>query len=110
MAPVQNSVVLFNEIPTGMSLNSWNCSTWWTEITSTGYPVPSQTMVHDTSQTIDLESVSLHGGILVKTLVVSVDPYLRGKMRDASIESYSGVTCDLVNLFGGMFTADIHKE
>ncbi|KAF8909589.1 alcohol dehydrogenase [Mucidula mucida] len=70
MPPIQNSAVLFNEIPTG-------------------YPVPGQTLVHDTSQTIDLESVPLHGGILVKTLVVSVDPYLRSKMRDASIQSYS---------------------
>ncbi|KAF8904154.1 hypothetical protein CPB85DRAFT_1538295 [Mucidula mucida] len=47
-------------------------------------------MVHvDASQTIDLENVPLNGGILVKTLVVSVDPYMQGKMRDASIESYS---------------------
>ncbi len=55
----------------------------------TGFPVPGQTTVYDASQTIDLENVPLNGGILVKTLVVSVDPYLRGKMRDASIESYS---------------------
>ncbi|KAF9016221.1 NAD(P)-binding protein [Hymenopellis radicata] len=70
MAPVQNSAVIFNEIPTG-------------------FPIPGQTMVYDTSHIIDLENVPLNGGILVKTLVVSVDPYLRGKMRDASIESYS---------------------
>ncbi|KAK0231950.1 hypothetical protein EDD85DRAFT_849396 [Armillaria nabsnona] len=54
-----------------------------------GYPEPGKTTVYDTTQTIDLENVPLNGGILIKTLVLSVDPYLRGKMRDPSIESYS---------------------
>lgn len=47
-----------------------------------GYPVPGKTLVYDTSQKIDLETVSVDGGILVKILVVSIDPYLRGRMRD----------------------------
>jgi len=31
----------------------------------------------------------LEGEFLVKNLVVSIDPYMRGRMRDASIESYA---------------------
>ncbi|KAF9547764.1 hypothetical protein CPC08DRAFT_611511, partial [Agrocybe pediades] len=53
-----------------------------------GYPVPGENIVYDTSEKIDLDNVPLNGGILLKTLEVSVDPYMRGRMRDASIESY----------------------
>ncbi|SJL08755.1 related to reductase RED1 [Armillaria ostoyae] len=70
MSPITNGTLLFNEIPQG-------------------YPEPGKTTVYDTTQTIDLENVPLNGGILIKALVLSVDPYLRGKMRDPSIESYS---------------------
>ncbi|KZT03633.1 NAD(P)-binding protein [Laetiporus sulphureus 93-53] len=70
MAPVRNGRVLFNEIPTG-------------------YPDPSRTTVYDQSQTIDLDNEPLEGGFLVKILVLSIDPYMRGRMRDPSIESYS---------------------
>ena len=54
-----------------------------------GYPIPGQTTVYYESETIDLENVPLKGGFLVKTLVLSIDPYLRGKMRDPSVPSYS---------------------
>ncbi|KAL6300893.1 NAD(P)-binding protein [Sparassis latifolia] len=70
MAPVTNGRLLFTEIPTG-------------------YPEPGKTTVYDTSQTIDLENVPLDGGVLIKTLVLSSDPYLRGRMRDAKIKTYS---------------------
>ncbi|KAI0918223.1 hypothetical protein AcV7_007025 [Taiwanofungus camphoratus] len=70
MAPVRNARVLFKEIPSGL-------------------PVPGKTTVYDASQSIDLEAAPLHGGFLVKTLVLSIDPYLHGRMRDASIKSYS---------------------
>ncbi|CDO77399.1 hypothetical protein BN946_scf184857.g5 [Trametes cinnabarina] len=70
MAPVKNGRYLFNEIPTG-------------------YPEPGKTTVYDDSETIDLDTVPLNGGFLVKVLVLSVDPYLRGKMRDAKQKSYS---------------------
>ncbi|KAF9247116.1 NAD-P-binding protein [Melanogaster broomeanus] len=70
MAPITNARHIFNEIPTG-------------------YPIPGQTTVYDASQTIDLENTPLNGGFLVKTLVVSIDPYLRGRMRDASTKSYN---------------------
>ncbi|KAJ7164321.1 alcohol dehydrogenase [Mycena filopes] len=70
MAPITNARVLFAEIPKD-------------------FPIPGQTTVYDTSQQIDIEGVPLNGGFLVKTLVLSVDPYMRGRMRDAKIESYS---------------------
>jgi NADPH-dependent curcumin reductase CurA len=69
MAPVQNGRLLFKEIPKD-------------------FPVPGQTTVYDTSVSIDLDTVPLNGGILVKTLYLSVDPYLRGRMRDAKTRSY----------------------
>ena len=47
----------------------------------TGYPVPGKTTVYDESQTIDLDNEPLHGGILIKILVLSIDPYLRHKMQ-----------------------------
>ena len=53
-----------------------------------GYPIPGQTTVYDTIHTIDLENAPLNGGFLLKTLVLSIDPYMRGRMRDASIKSY----------------------
>ncbi|KAF8554168.1 NAD(P)-binding protein [Imleria badia] len=70
MAPTTNARQIFNEVPTD-------------------YPIPGRTVVYDASQTIDLENVPLHGGILVKTLVLSIDPYLRDRMRDSSIKSHS---------------------
>ncbi|KAF8182623.1 hypothetical protein BJ912DRAFT_977885 [Pholiota molesta] len=62
MAPITNGRVLFNSVPTG-------------------YPEPGKTIVYDTTHTIDLEHVALDGGVLVKLLDLSVDPYLRGRMR-----------------------------
>ncbi|KAJ3504567.1 hypothetical protein NLJ89_g7871 [Agrocybe chaxingu] len=69
MAPVVNGRVLFNSIPEG-------------------FPVPGETVVYDTSEHIDPEIVPLNGGFLLKTLELSVDPYMRGRMRDSKIESY----------------------
>ncbi|KAJ7777772.1 hypothetical protein B0H14DRAFT_2963414 [Mycena olivaceomarginata] len=69
MSPVTNGRVLFNAIPED-------------------YPVPGTTTVYDTSETIDLENVPLNGGILIKVLILSVDPYMRGRLRAAEIESY----------------------
>lgn len=54
-----------------------------------GYPVPGQTTVYDDSEKIDPETVALNGGFLVKTLVLSIDPYQRGRMRAPTSKSYS---------------------
>ena len=45
--------------------------------------------MYDESQTIDLDTAELDGGFLVKVLVLSIDPYMRGRMRDATKGSYS---------------------
>ncbi|KAJ6487086.1 alcohol dehydrogenase [Mycena vitilis] len=69
MAPVTNGRILFNALPED-------------------YPVPGKTTVYDTSQTIDLDNVPLNGGILIKVLVLSVDPYMRSRLRAPEVESY----------------------
>lgn len=69
MPPATNGRVIFNSIPEG-------------------FPEPGKSVVYDTSETIDLEGAPLNGGFLVKTLELSIDPYMRGRMRAADIESY----------------------
>ncbi|KAE9405440.1 NAD(P)-binding protein [Gymnopus androsaceus JB14] len=69
MAPVTNGRLIFNKIPTGL-------------------PEPGKTTVYDTSKTIDLENEPLNGGVLIKTLALSADPYMRVRMRPADVESY----------------------
>ncbi|KAF8215358.1 hypothetical protein K438DRAFT_1801114 [Mycena galopus ATCC 62051] len=69
MAPVTNGRVLFNAPPKD-------------------YPVPGTTTVYDTSETIDLDNVPLNGGVLIKVLLLSIDPYMRGRLRAPEIESY----------------------
>ncbi|KAG9089284.1 hypothetical protein FS749_001449 [Ceratobasidium sp. UAMH 11750] len=69
MAPTKNGRLIFNSIPKD-------------------YPVPGETTIYAT-ENIDLDTVPLNGGVLVKTLYVSVDPYIRGRMRDPKIKSYS---------------------
>ena len=86
MAPVRNAKVLFNEIPTGTFVLH---HVWYESNVVVGYPEPGKTTVYDTSSTIDLESAPLNGGVLVKVLYLSADPYMRGKMRDPSITSYT---------------------
>ncbi|TDL20588.1 NAD-P-binding protein [Rickenella mellea] len=65
MAPVRNARSVFNEVPIGL-------------------PDPGRTVKYDDSQTIDLDDVDLGGGFLVKVLYVSMDPYLRNRMREPS--------------------------
>lgn len=69
MAPITNGRVLFNSIPDG-------------------FPIPGKTTVYDESEKIDLDTVPLNGGILLKILELSVDPYFRGRMKERS-KSYS---------------------
>ncbi|KAM0748083.1 NAD(P)-binding protein [Meredithblackwellia eburnea MCA 4105] len=38
---------------------------------------------------IDVENVDLQGGVLVQNKALSLDPFMRGRMRDPSIKSYS---------------------
>ncbi|KAG6887241.1 hypothetical protein C0992_013193 [Termitomyces sp. T32_za158] len=68
MAPTRNARMIFNSMPVG-------------------YPVPGKTTVYDTAEMIDIEKVPLNGGFVLKTLVLSVDPYLRLRMRGPDAKS-----------------------
>lgn len=52
----------------------------------TGFQVPG---VHTkyVEEQLDLDTVPLNGGILIKTLAVSSDPYIRLRMRDPADKS-----------------------
>ncbi|KAE9395351.1 NAD(P)-binding protein [Gymnopus androsaceus JB14] len=69
MVRITNTRFLFNEIPAG-------------------FP-EDKTFKYDTSQTIDLENDPLNGGVLLKVLLLSADPYNRVQMRPADVEGYS---------------------
>ncbi|KAH8110288.1 hypothetical protein DFH11DRAFT_1547594 [Phellopilus nigrolimitatus] len=65
--PIPNPRLVFSAVPNGL-------------------PVPGETTTYDTSQTIDLDTVDLNGGFLVRLLAVSLDPYMRNRMRPADVE------------------------
>lgn len=52
-----------------------------------GFPVPGQDLVIE-DRPIDLDAVP-EGGLVLQNFVTSFDPYMRGRMRDASVKSYS---------------------
>ena len=91
MAAVRNASVIFNSIPEGavtyFAIHP-HFRSLMTGMPLAGLPEPGKTLVYDTSEKIDLENVSLNGGVLVKTLAVSIDPYQRGRMRPVNVESY----------------------
>jgi hypothetical protein len=72
MAPIPNHRVVYNAVPEG-------------------YPVLGETLIFDKNTTIDLEDPNLvpTGSALVKTIVLSLDPYMRGRMRKPEAKSYS---------------------
>lgn len=52
------------------------------------FPVAGEHMKVDQT-TVDLDAELPKGDIIIKTLELSVDPYMRGRMRDASTKSYA---------------------
>ncbi|KAI7903391.1 uncharacterized protein BX663DRAFT_508436 [Cokeromyces recurvatus] len=66
---VSNTKIIFEKIPSS-------------------YPETGEHMVVKKDE-INLEADIPDGAILLKTLCLSVDPYMRGRMRDANIKSYS---------------------
>ncbi|KAI0008769.1 NAD(P)-binding protein [Xylariaceae sp. FL0662B] len=54
----------------------------------TGFPVPGEHLVVE-DRPIDLNAEPPKGGLLIENLYASFDPYLRGRMRDPEIKSYS---------------------
>jgi hypothetical protein len=61
-----NLRIIFNEIPHGL-------------------PNPKTSLIVDNSLSIDLDNVPFQGGILVKALAFSLDPYMRNRMRPVDI-------------------------
>lgn len=66
---VQNKGVIFKQIPAGL-------------------PVPGKDLVVETRE-FDIEQAPQPGGITTKNLWASLDPYMRTRLRDPSIPSYS---------------------
>ena len=54
----------------------------------TGYPEVGKHIKYVTVRTIDLDTVDPQGGIVTKNLVISIDPYMRGRMTQAGKKSY----------------------
>ena len=63
-----------------------------------GYPIPGKTLVFDESDTIDLDSIELDGGLLVKILNLSIDPYLRRRMADSAGDSEESIVSARLNI------------
>jgi NADPH-dependent curcumin reductase CurA len=85
MAPVKNGRIVFNERPKGPMLKDQAVDLLLTKSlfpfrSDSEYPEPGKTTIYDEPE-IDLDTVSLDGGILIKTLVLSADPYMRGAMK-----------------------------
>ena len=66
---VQNAAVIFTEIP----LN---------------YPEVDKHIKYVKNRTINIDNVNTEGGIVTKNLVISIDPYMRGRMRSSETKSY----------------------
>ncbi|ORZ05846.1 hypothetical protein BCR42DRAFT_484958 [Absidia repens] len=66
---VANTQIIFSKVPTG-------------------YPVIGEDITVKKTE-FDLDAPLNDGEFIVKNLVLSVDPYMRGRMRDASVKSYS---------------------
>ncbi|KAJ7665599.1 alcohol dehydrogenase [Mycena rosella] len=71
MAPIQNARVLFNSVPSGESA------------------ARGPNVLGSPSRRADYPAAPLNGGFLLKVLVLSVDPYFRGKIRAPEKKSYS---------------------
>ena len=83
MAPVKNGKLLFNERPEGLCAIAFDSLLWLTN-RFVDYPIPGKTTVYDESETLDVDNVPLNGGYLLKVLCLSIDPYMRGRMKDSN--------------------------
>lgn len=97
MAPIPNPRVNYTKIPThypvaGKALHNFSIISLHahTYATQFRHRTQGEHLVYEADvETIDLDNVPLNGGVLVKTLYLSVDPYMRNRMRDPSIPSYA---------------------
>ena len=70
MAPVKNGTLLYVQHPGAGHHDVAGVNTEYIE------------------ETIDLDNVPLNGGVLIKTIAFSADPYQRYRMRDPSVWSF----------------------
>ncbi|KAG9312548.1 hypothetical protein JVU11DRAFT_6943 [Chiua virens] len=77
MAPVTNTCVIFKEVLQGIDDA--------TRAPILGTYLPGQTTAFVDNQTIDVDNVPLDGGILLKTLVLSLELYVLAKMRSGLV-------------------------
>jgi NADPH-dependent curcumin reductase CurA len=49
----------------------------------------AETFKYNTENTIDLDQKLADGAYIIKIICVSLDPYMRGRMRPAEVKSYS---------------------
>lgn len=68
MAPISNPRVVFSAVPSG-------------------YPAPGRDITVNSSRSLDLDGPALNGGFITKTLWLSLDPYMRGRM-DRTMKRY----------------------
>ena len=67
---IRNAAVIFSKIPTS-------------------HPEAGKHIKYVEDRTIDLDNANTQGGVVTKNLVISIDPYMRGRMRSAEKKSYS---------------------
>ena len=63
-----------------------------------GYLIPGKHVVYDESETIDLDNVPLEGGVLLKMINFSIDPYLRHKMIEKELRPHEAIVSAFVVL------------
>ena len=68
MSPTKNTAVIYAAEPTGR--------------------IDPDVHLKVVEQEIDLDNVPLNGGVLLKTIALSSDPYMRYRMRDPKIEMF----------------------
>ncbi|CAF0771417.1 unnamed protein product [Adineta steineri] len=69
IGPIRNAAVIFAEVPSG-------------ELQADKH------IKYIEDRTIDLNTINTQGGVITKNLVVSIDPYMRRRMRAADLKSY----------------------
>ena len=83
MTVVTNAREIFKAVPSGKSITSnVVCLTSNTDNIILGHPEPGKTTVCDYSEKIDLDDCPLNGGFLIKCLYLSIEPVIRGRVRE----------------------------
>ena len=89
VVPLRNARVIFKEIPKGRLVLALRKSARADRTGLQDFPVPGNTTVMDTTRTIYPDAVPLNGGFLLETLVLTVEPCQRGRMRAPAVLSYA---------------------